>query len=257
MTIRDIAPGWTIFLPGMACFFMKRPVSTKPCNIAVVRAAVLALVWVALAGRAAADAPPDPLKLYGGDIVFSVWRSGSEIGQHRVTFAREDGALTVRSVLDLVVKLLGIPVYRYKYQSNEVWRDGTLTRLDSSIDDNGTPSKVEARQDDGKLTVAGSKGHETVTGPILPSTHWNPQTIEADRLLNTLDGKIETVKLVPEGVESVPVGNGQVQATHYRYTGDIQAESWYDAAGHWVKLRFPGTDGTLIDYVCVTCGATP
>jgi hypothetical protein len=224
---------------------------------AVMRAVFAAFLSLALAGRAAADPPPDPLKLYGGDIVFSVWRSGSEIGQHRVTFAMEDGALAVRSTLDLVVKLLGIAVYHYKYQSNELWRDGLLARLEASQDDNGTPSTVKAERSDGKLDVTGPANHETVTGPILPSTHWNPQTIEASRLLNTLDGKIDTVKLVPEGVESVPVGAGTVQATHYRYAGDIQAESWYDAAGHWVKLRFPGTDGTLIDYVCMTCGAKP
>ncbi len=248
-------------MPGIACFFMKRPVSAESRKIVTVHAAVPALLWALLwlapGGRASAAPPPDPLKLYNGDIVFSVWRSGSEIGQHRVTFATEDGALKVHSTLNLVVKLLGIAVYHYDYQSDEVWRDGVLTELNSSVNDNGTPTKVEARQVDGKLSVTGPASHETVTGAILPSTHWNPQTIEADRLLNTLDGKIDMVKLVPLGVESVPVGTGQVQATHYRYTGDIQAESWYDAAGHWVKLRFPGKDGTPIDYVCVRCGAAP
>ena len=236
---------------------MKRTVSAKQSTMRVVRTAVLTLALLILAGGAHAQAPPDPLKLYGGDIVFSVWRSGSEIGQHRVTFARDNDALTIRSTLDLTVKLLGITVYTYKYQSNELWRDGMLVGLDATQDDNGTPSTVKAERSGGKLDVTGPAGHETVTGSILPSTHWNPQTIEASRLINTLDGKIDTVKLVPEGVESVSVGSGTVQATHYRYTGDIQAESWYDAAGHWVKLRFPGKDGTFIDYVCVTCGATP
>jgi hypothetical protein len=222
-----------------------------------VRAACLALGSLAFAGRAPADGLPDPTKLYGGDIVFSVWRSGSEIGEHRVTFALQDGALAVRSTLDLVVKILGIPVYRYKYLSQEIWRGGMLAQLDASVDDNGTLSKVEARQDAGKLAVTGPDAHETVAGFILPSTHWDSQVIEADRLVNTLNGKVDTVKLVPLGVETVPVGPGQAQATHYRYQGDIQAESWYDAAGHWLKLRFPGKDGTLIDYVCVSCRAAP
>jgi len=221
------------------------------------RTILVIFLWLAAAGRAVADPPPDPSKLYGGDIVFSVWRSGSEIGQHRVSFAFEDGALAVRSVLDLVVKFLGVAVYRYKYESHELWRDGALARLDATQDDNGTRSSVEARQNDGKLAVTGPQAQETVSGFILPSTHWDPQVIEARRLLNTLDGKIDSVKLVPVGIESVPVGSGTIQAMHYRYTGAIQAESWYDAAGHWVKLRFPGKDGTEIDYVCMTCGAKP
>jgi hypothetical protein len=226
----------------------------SPCRALV---ALAALAATSGAGHAA-DALPDPLKLYGGEMVFSVWRSGSQIGEHRVTFARADGALTVRSVFDIAVKLLGIVVYRYKYQSQEVWRGGTLAQLDSTIDDNGTSHSVQAKAQDGKLAVTGPEApREPVTLPILPSTHWNAQVITASRVLNTLSGKINQIKLVPEGAETVPAGAAQLAATHYRYTGDIQAESWYDADGHWVKLRFPGTDGTLIDYVCVRCVAAP
>src|SRR6185437_7432588 len=123
--------------------------------------------------------------------------------------------------------------------------------------DNGTQSAVQAKEENGKLAVVGPETRETVTGPILPSTHWNAQVIAAARVLNTLDGKIDPVKLVAMAVEPVATGAGPRQATHYRYTGDIHAESWYDEAGHWLKLRFPGKDGTLIDYVCVRCFAAP
>jgi hypothetical protein len=201
----------------------------------------------------AADALPDPLKLYGSEMVFQVWRSGSEIGQHRVTFARDGGTLTVRSLFDIAIKLLGITVYRYKYQSEEVWHGNALAALTSTIDDNGTLHSVKAAAQDGKITITGPDAHETVAEPILPSTHWNAQVIDASRVINTLNGKVDDIKLVPQGQESVPVGGGQDEATHYVYSGEIQAESWYDAAGHWVKLRFPGTDGKTIDYVCAHC----
>ena len=64
-----------------------------------------------------------------------------------------------------------------------------------------------------------------MTGPILPSTHWNAQVIAASRVLNTLDGKIDAIKLEPVGQEFVATGAGPRPATHYRYTGDIQAET--------------------------------
>lgn len=216
-----------------------------------------ALAVTCVTHRAVADPPPDPFKLYGNEMVFSVWRSGSEIGQHRVTFALEDGALVVNSLFDIAVKFLGITVYRFKYQSEEVWRDGTLHRLEATKDDNGTVAKVDARQEDGELAITGPKTHETAKLPLLPSTDWNAQVITADRVLNTLDGTVDGIKLVPVGVESVPVGGGRRQAMHYHYTGKIKADGWYDAQGHWVKLRFPGTDGTQIDYVCRICIAPP
>jgi hypothetical protein len=222
--------------------------------------ALLGLGVLAAAGGSAcaADTPPDPLALYGGEMVFTVWRSGSEIGQHRVTFARDGDSLRVRSLFDIAVKFLGVTVYRFKYEAQEVWRDGRLAELVSTIDDNGKPSSVQAKEEeDGKLAVIGPDSRETVEGPILPSSHWNAQVIDASRVLNTLNGKIDQVKLVPLGVETVPVGAASREATHYRYTGALNPESWYDAEGHWLKLRFPGKDGTLIDYVCVRCVAAP
>jgi hypothetical protein len=223
------------------------PQSHMPGLAAAVCAALV------LAGPAASAAPPDPMALYGDAMVFSVWRSGSEIGQHRVTFARDNGALVVQSFLDLAVKLLGITVYRYHYHSQEIWRDGRLAELASAIDDNGTKTAVAAKETQGTLTVTGPAGSTTVAGAILPSTHWNPQTITADRVLNTLNGKIDSIHLVPQGIETVPTGAGPRAAMHYLWTGEIKAESWYDTEGHWLKLRFPGTDGTPIDYVCVRC----
>lgn len=202
-----------------------------------------------------AEGPPDPLSLYGPEMVFSVWRSGSEIGQHRVLFTRDGGALVVRSMLDLAVKMLGITVYRYKYAAQEIWRDGKLVQLDSSVNDNGTPAKIEAQAEADKIAVAGPQGKIVAEAPILPSTHWDAQVIAADRVINTLDGKIDQVKLVPEGAESVATATAPIQATHYLWTGDIKAETWYDAAGHWVKLRFKGKDGTPIEYLCVRCAA--
>jgi hypothetical protein len=219
----------------------------------------LAVIAACVAAQrpAAADGPSDPFALYGSDMAFAVWREGTEIGEHRVTFARQDGALVARSLFDIAVKLIGITVYTYRYTSEEIWRDGKLQSLASTIDDNGTKTAVNAKEEDGKLAVTGPAAHEVISGFILPSTHWNAQVIGATRVLNTLSGKIDAVKLVPSGVESVPVGSTTRQATHYRYTGAISAESWYDADGHWLKLRFPGTDGTPIDYVCERCVAAP
>jgi hypothetical protein len=209
----------------------------------------------ALASPAAAAAP-DPEPLYGNEIVFSVWRKGDEIGQHRVTFATTNGALVVQSSLDLAVKILGITVYRYNYQSQESWRAGVLAALHSTVNDDGTTTHVDATATQGKLTITGPEGTAVADLPVLPSTHWDAQVITADHVVNTLSGKVDQIKLVPQGTETVPTNAGPRQATHYLWTGDIKAESWYDADGHWLKLRFPGKDGTLIDYVCVHCIAT-
>lgn len=219
----------------------------------IAAAALCAAPAIALAAP-----PPDPFKLYGSEIDFTVYRSGSEIGQHKVTFANDGGALVVRSLFDIAVKFLGVTVYRYHYLSQETWRGGELAGLASSVNDNGTETTVDARQKDNALVVNGPEAKdELVPLPILPSTHWDSQVIDAAKVLNTINGKVDGVKLVELGPDTVTVAGAPHAATHYRYTGDITAETWYDAGGHWVKLRFPGSDGTLIDYVCQRCVGAP
>jgi hypothetical protein len=222
------------------------------------RAAAFAFaVLAASAHGAAADALPDPFKLYGGEMEFSVWRNGSNIGEHRVTFQRQGGALVVRSLFDIAVKFFGLTVYTFRYTCEEIWRGDQLDQLTSSIDDDGTKTAVNAARHDGVLDVTGPETHEDVTGFILPSSHWDSAMVRADRVLNTLDGKINAIHVATLGTESVPVGTGSREATHYRYSGGFAADTWYDKEGHWLKLRFNGKDGTPIDYVCELCMAPP
>ena len=51
----------------------------------------------------------------------------------------------------------------------------------------------------------------------------------------------------------VATERGPVMATRYAYSGELQTEVWYDECGRWVKMRFAGRDGSIIDYVCRQC----
>jgi hypothetical protein len=44
-----------------------------------------------------------------------------------------------------------------------------------------------------------------------------------------------------------------VEATHYKYEGEIQNDVWYDAEGRWVRMKFLGDDGSAIEFRCRKC----
>jgi len=201
----------------------------------------------------AASAAPD--SIYGKEMVFSVWRSGSEIGKHTVDFARDGDTLRVESRVELVVRLLGIPVFRYKYAAEERWRRDALFGLAVKINNDGSPIVVDAERAGDKLDVKGTNGSFVLPGAIMPTTHWDMRIVHENEVLNTTNGKPDHVDVVKGKVERIATANGTIDATHYVYTGDLQAEVWYDAEGHWVKLRFLGKDGTPVEYVCEVCTA--
>ena len=68
-------------------------------------------------------------------------------------------------------------------------------------------------------------------------------------LLNTQKGNEAHVKITALGRETVKTSSTALQATHYRYDGDIKMDQWFDDRGRWVKMAFTGSDGSIIEYV--------
>lgn len=191
--------------------------------------------------------------LYGSSVIFDVYRDGKRVGIHRTGFQTAADGLRVNSLFELKIEFLFLTAYQYRYQSDTLWRGDRLTELVANVDDNGDKSAVTATTEGGGLRVSGAGGSYFIESPIFPTNHWHAGVLEQDRVLNTLTGKLNAVDIRPAGRETVPTENGKVPATRYVYSGDLNNEVWYDDAGRWVKMRFAGSDGSTIEYICKLC----
>lgn len=216
-------------------------------------ASVLALGDSSATATSITAAPVDPFLLYGGEIDFDVYRKGEKVGFHRVRFNGDRNDLTAQSEFSVRIDVLMIPVYRYLYRSESRWQNGVLERLNASVDDDGTPSEVIVSTHDGRIRIKAPDQSVITAPPLFPTNHWNHRVTAEDRVLNTLTGRINDVRIEPRGREDVMTERGAVTATRYSYTGDLETEVWYDAEGRWVKMRFDGKDGTPIEYICRRC----
>jgi hypothetical protein len=80
-------------------------------------------------------------------------REGDVVGQHRITFRRNDEELVVRSDLEIEVKLLLFTAYRYEQTRSEVWRGRQLVGLASvAANDGGMLYDIKGRAE-------GAAGH--------------------------------------------------------------------------------------------------
>lgn len=202
---------------------------------------------------------------YDESHVFMVVRNGTEIGGHRLTFTPTPEGLRVDVAIDLRVGMGNVTLYRYRHAAHEIWRDGQLRRLDASTDANGKLHRVSVersgnglrakasvpRQDGG--TVEGlAAGNQTLTADlpptILPTSQWRRAMVQRDRLFNTQLGKVSTFRVEKLGATSVATECGTLPATHYRLSGDLKLEIWFDDRDRWVKARFNAFDGSTVDY---------
>jgi hypothetical protein len=182
-----------------------------------------------------------------GRIAFDVLREGTSIGRHVIGFRRDGGDLLVDIDIALDVKFAFLTLYRYRHRNRERWRDGRLIDLNSETDDDGTPHWVRAVAAGDGLRVESGEGRFMVPAGTLPTSYWNPRTIEQRQLLDSQHGRLLSVEVRPEGEEDVMLPLGAQTARQYRMGGDLKLDLWYGPRGEWLKLAFVAK-GAEIEY---------
>lgn len=216
-------------------------------------AAAACLLLPMLAGPAYAL---DPVRLYGGTLEMEIRRDGTPVGTHVVAFARDGSGMLVEARSDIAVRIFGITVYRFAYASRSRWDGGQLVWLDAETNDDGRVTRVAVRPADGFLLVSGPAGRREMPAETFPTDHWHAGVVAADAVLNTITGGLDRVTIATGPHDVIDTPGGPLRATRISYRGDLAVTAWYDDAGRWVALRFPGTDGSTIDYVCRACAGT-
>jgi hypothetical protein len=179
--------------------------------------------------------------------VFSILHDGTEIGRHSVTYRQIGDTLHVDIAIDIEIRVLFIPVFRYRHRNSETWRGGRLISMRTETDDNGTAYWVEARATDDGLAVETPETRYLAPADTMPTSYWSKDTTGKATLLDTQRGRLVEVSVSPEGIQQIATSDGTVEAKRYDMAGDLELSLWYTPAGRWVKTAF-SVRGADIEY---------
>ncbi|HEY9550563.1 MAG TPA: DUF6134 family protein [Kiloniellaceae bacterium] len=182
----------------------------------------------------------------GGGWRFLVLRHGNAIGEHVFRFSRRDGDFVVEVAIDIAVEMLGITVFRFTHRAEEVWRRGWLHSLVSATDDDGTLWRLQAERSDDALRGRVNDVAFSVSGFIVPASLWHRDTTKSRALLDTIDGRLKMIDSEALGEDAVSVAGAKAPASHFRLTGQLERDVWYDADCAIARVAFPARDGSLI-----------
>jgi len=195
---------------------------------------------------------------YGDRHEFDVYRKGKKIGESVTRFRQTDKGLLVRTDLKMKVKFLFITAYKLDLKSEELWDGRGVQQISSDIDNNGKDVYISAARSGDDYRWQSFKGEvfeENLPHPFFPTTHWHPAVLTQGTLFNTLTGEMLAANATSQGWETLETADGTIEAERFLYDWELdETESWYDAAGRWVGLRFSAGDGSKITYICRTCG---
>ena len=167
---------------------------------------------------------------------------GKPSGETHMTFKRQDdGSLSIACQADAKVTKLGIIVYHYAYRGNETWKDGKLIRFQSSADDNGKKFTVSATAERDGIRVRVNNDERLTRVDWLTSYAQLPDAEARKRTLAIMDsdtGKTVTGAMRYLGTQQIPVAGKNQNCFHYRITGPLVVEAWYDAQERLVRQEW-------------------
>jgi hypothetical protein len=175
-------------------------------------------------------------------------RNGADIGWHRLRFSEQEDRLLVEIEIELAVRFMFIPVYRYQHTNREVWHGDRLLTLESRTDDNGTQHSVSARSEGDRLLVDSTAGRFELPPDTLPTSYWHEATVQRGEWLDTQSGRLVRSSVTRQGLDPIRAHGRDVRAERYTLSGDLECDLWYFDAS-WAKLRFVASDGSTIDYL--------
>lgn len=193
------------------------------------------ILGIAVGLALALTAPANALSLpSGGTLAFDVVRKGKDIGDHSYKFSGSKSSFSVKVTTDIAVKvpLIRTTVYSFNHKSTEQWKAGKFQKISSTTNDDGTPNQLS-----------------TIAKGALPASLWNDDIVRSAKLMNTIDGNIMSVRVADLGVESVATKRGQVNAHHYRLSGGLARDLWFDTDGNLARVAFKADDGSTVTYV--------
>lgn len=199
------------------------------------RAAWLAVALLALAGLRARAAEIETRDF----VVFVGGKSAGEV--HMTIHRQDDGAVHMRCDTDINVhKLIG--KYKFIYRGMEVWKDRRLVRFDSQTDDNGTRYIVSAAAEADGLKLRVNNVERKARADVWLTSYWtlpDPKLragvvpiLDADNGRD-LDGKLAYI-----ATEKRTVAGQEVPLNHYRLTGKVQVDLWYDGTERLVRQEW-------------------
>ena len=179
---------------------------------------------------------------------FRVLLDGREIGRHQFTLRGTGEERELRSEARFDVRVLYVSVYRYLHEAVERWNGNCLQSLVSRTESNGESRSVSAAARGNRLAVERLEGRDEHEGCVMSFAYWNPQILNARRLLNSQTGELLPVTVTPRSEETVAVRGAPRTAQRYRISAPgLEIDVWY-ADISWVALEAPAAGGRRLRY---------
>ncbi len=181
---------------------------------------------------------------------YDLFRNNDLIGSHNYEFTRNNGNLTVKSVVNFKITKLGIDLYKYYAESTENYKNNVFNSFNSKTIQNKKNKyvKINLNTEKNKLYINGSSYKGDGDIDFMVGTWWNHEIVSAKAQISAISGRIIEQKVEFLGKKQIELNGKNYEALHFKFLSSdetlpdnkkLNTDIWYDAKTMiWLKARF-------------------
>ena len=150
------------------------------------------------------------------EVSFDVIRKNKVIGNLTSKFIKDDENIVLHSVLDINVKILFIPAYKFFQETKEIWRNGEFISIDGFTDfEDDREYKIDGKDENGVFRVTGMDGLLELDVKIIPLNYWNKNILNEKELFDTQKGIVRKITVKKLKDEEIKINNSKLLSEKY------------------------------------------
>ena len=129
-------------------------------------------------------------------VTSDIIRKNKVIGSLETNFLKQDDNLIIETIVNIHVKVLFFPDYKFFQQSKEIWKNGEFVEFEGYTDfEDEREYFIKGKDSNDKFIATGMDGKISVEKTILPLNYWNNKILLEDKIFDLQKGIIRQIKV--------------------------------------------------------------
>ena len=179
---------------------------------------------------------------------FDIIRKNKIIGSIETNFSEQDNDLIIETIVDIKLKVLFFPAYKFFQQYKEIWRNGEFIEFEGYTDfEDEREYFINGKDSDDKFIATGMDGEIITEKNIIPLNYWNKNILNQDYIFDTQKGIVRKITTQELGKEKIKINNIELLADKYLLDASKNSKDkgpfpqytiWYSKDGELLKFQF-------------------
>ena len=156
------------------------------------------------------------------EVNFDVIRKKKIIGNLTTKFLKKNEHLILHSILDIEVKVLFIPAYKFFQETKETWSNGNFIAIDGFTDfEDDREYKVDGKDENGVFVATGMDGLIEMDENIVPLNYWNKEMLKENEVFDTQKGIVREINVEKLKNEKIKINKTKFETEKFIFNASI------------------------------------